>query len=106
MRGDRINAICNYVLQKQPPQVFLKKKLFLEISQNSQKNTCARASFLIKTLAQVFSCEFCEIFKNKFSTQHTQRTASGFKLSKYIFDKGLHISIVIIFSCARHDSKT
>ena len=45
------------------------KKLFLEISQNSQENTCARVSFLAKlhasgsqakeTLAQVFSCEFC-----------------------------------------------
>ena len=50
------------------------KKLFLEISQNSQENTCARASFLIKfsfikkeTLVQVFSCEFCEISKNTFS---------------------------------------
>ena len=52
------------------------KKVFLEISQNSQENTCARASFLIKlqacnfikteTLAQVFSCEFCEISKNIF----------------------------------------
>ena len=51
------------------------KKVFLKISQNSQENTCARASFLIKlqasvcnfikkeTLAQVFSCEFCEVFK-------------------------------------------
>ena len=35
------------------------KKLFLEISQNSQENTCAQ-------VAQVFSCEFCEISKNKF----------------------------------------
>ena len=55
------------------------KKVFLEISQNSQENTCARVSFLIKlqvsacnfikkeTLAQVFSCEFCEISKNIFS---------------------------------------
>ena len=43
----------------------------LKISKNSQENTCARVSFLIKlqeacnlikieTLAQVFSCEFCE----------------------------------------------
>ena len=51
-------------------------------SQNSQENTCARASFLIKlqsetcnfikkrTLAQVLSCEFCEIFKNTFFTEH------------------------------------
>ena len=42
------------------------KKVFLKISQNSQENTCARVSFLIKlqafikkeTLAQVFSCKF------------------------------------------------
>ena len=54
------------------------KKVFLEISQNSQKNTSARFSFLIKrqvagcnfiekeTLALVFFCEFCEISKNTF----------------------------------------
>ena len=56
------------------------KKVFLEISQNSQESTCARVSFLIKlqawgsgtifkskALAKVFSCEFCEISKNTFS---------------------------------------
>ena len=54
------------------------KKVFLEILQNSQENTCARVSFLIKlqassnfikkeTLAKVFSCEFYEISKNTFS---------------------------------------
>ena len=41
------------------------KKVFLEISQNSQENTCARVSFLInlknETLARVFSCEFSKI---------------------------------------------
>ena len=54
------------------------EKVFLEISQNLQENTCARVSFLIKlqsppatlfkkkTLAQVFSREFCEISKNTF----------------------------------------
>ena len=48
-------------------------KRFLEISQNSQENTCGRASFLVEksflkkeTLLQVFSCEFCKIFKNNF----------------------------------------
>ena len=56
------------------------KKIFLENSQNSQENTCARVSFLIKlqtfrfirkqTLAQVFSCEFCEFSKNTFFTEH------------------------------------
>ena len=54
------------------------KKMFLKISQNAQENTCARACFLItmqaeacdlikkETLAQVFSYEFCEIFKRPF----------------------------------------
>ena len=49
------------------------EKVFLEISQKSQENTCARISFLIKlqvlglqlykkeTLAQIFSCEFWKI---------------------------------------------
>ena len=61
------------------------KKMFLKISQNSQENTSARVSFLIKlqaiacnfikneALAQVFSCEFWEIFKNIFVTEHLQR---------------------------------
>ena len=52
------------------------KKVFLEISENSQENTWARVSFLIKfqagackfikkeTLAQVSSCESCKIFQN------------------------------------------
>ena len=54
------------------------KKVFLEISQDSQEKTCARVSLLIKlqagsfkfikkeTLTQVSSCEFCEISKNTF----------------------------------------
>ena len=55
------------------------KKVFLKILPNSQENSCARASFLIKlqawacnsikkeALAQVLSCEFCKIPKNIFS---------------------------------------
>ena len=51
--------------------------MFLEISQNPQKNICVRVSFSIwmqeacnfikkETLAQVFSCKFWEISKNNF----------------------------------------
>ena len=36
-----------------PLQVFSKKKLFLEISQNSQESTGARASYLIKLQARL-----------------------------------------------------
>ena len=50
------------------------KKMFLKISQNSQENTCA---FIKKeTLAQVFSCEFCQISKNNFFTEHLWTAAS------------------------------
>ena len=54
------------------------KKLFLEISQNSQENTCVRVSILIKkeTLAQVFSDEICEISKNAFSYRTLPMAAS------------------------------
>ena len=59
-------------------RIVLLKNVFLEISQNSQKNTCAKACNFIKkeSLAQVFFCEFFEISKNTFSTEHLQRTAS------------------------------
>ena len=52
------------------------KRVLLKILQNLQENTCLRVSLLIKldalacnfikkgTLAQVFSCEFCELSKN------------------------------------------
>ena len=32
-------------LQKQPPEVFYKKKVFLKVSQNSQERNCGRVSF-------------------------------------------------------------
>ena len=37
--------------QKQPPEVFYKKNVHLEISQNWQENICAKFSFLIKLQA-------------------------------------------------------
>ena len=65
------------------------KKMFFKISQNSQENACARVFLLIKwqaqafikkeTLAQVFSCEFCEILKNTFFIEHLWTTASDFR---------------------------
>ena len=56
-------------------------KKMLEISQNSQENTCTRVCFLIKvqasgkeTLTQLFSCEFCKISKNTFFTENLWTT--------------------------------
>ena len=43
-----------------------------------RKDLCQSLFFNIKkkTLAQVFFCEFCEIFKNKYYTEHIQTSAS------------------------------
>ena len=64
------------------PGGVLYEKVFLEISQNLQENTCSRVSFLIKLQVwgskQMFSCEFCEISKNNFFTEHLRKTASVF----------------------------
>ena len=59
-------------LRKQPPEMFCKKG--------------AACNFINKeTLAQVFSCEFCEIFKNTCFTEHLWTTASVVTFSVLIF---------------------
>ena len=47
--------------------------MFLNISQNSQENNFIKK----ETLTQVFCCEFCEVSKNTFFTEHLWTTASG-----------------------------
>ena len=59
-------------------RMYSAKNVFLKISLNAQKNTCSRvifyyevaglghATLLKKRLAQLFSCECYEIFKNTF----------------------------------------
>ena len=59
----------------------------LKVSQYSQENTCVRVSidnaaglqpcnFIKETQTQVFSCEYCEIFKNSFFYRAPPVTAS------------------------------
>ena len=60
-----INIISS--LRSSGPEVF-RRKVVIESLQNSQENTSARVSFLIKgVLALMFSCNFFEIFKYTFS---------------------------------------
>ena len=52
------------------------EKLFLKITQYSQENTCG-VSFQQKEIAtQVFSCEYCKIFKKTYFEEHL-RTATS-----------------------------
>ena len=67
--------LLSWVAAEAATRGVLRKKMFLKISQNSQENPCARVSFLTnfvkkKTLAQVFSCEFCKMFKNTCFEEH------------------------------------
>ena len=58
-------TVSNVNKQKQPPEVFYEKNF--------------EACNLIKkeTVTHVTCCEFCEIFKNTFYTEHLQITTSG-----------------------------
>ena len=65
------------------------KTMFLLISPNLQENTCAGVFFKVAALkacyfinfikkvtpALMFSCEFCETFKNTFSVEHLRTAA-------------------------------
>ena len=73
-------------LQKQSLEVFCKKDVLKNFAKSTGKHLCqslffkkvAGLSNFIKkeTLAQVFSCKFCENFKNIFCTEHLWTTAS------------------------------
>ena len=79
------------------------KKVSLEISQNSQENTCARESFLMAcnfikkdSLGQLFSCGFCQISKNTFFIEHLRTTASVSCLQKRNDFSNLKLSTKIL----------
>ena len=69
-------------IQKQPPEVFYTKKFLKNLKKLPGKHlyqglflvnfqACAYNFIKRETLTQVFSCEFCEIFKNIFFTGHS-----------------------------------
>ena len=95
-----------FQIESSRSEVFLKKVL-LNISQISQENTCVTVSFLIKlikkeTLAQLFSCEICEIFKNTFFYRTPLVAASEIIQNTKILHEGIsHFSIEIILHCKK-----
>ena len=83
--------------RKQPPEMFC-KKVFLEISQNSQENTSARVSFLVAgsfiekgPRHGCFPVNFAKVLKTPFLQNASQRllllllTFSIFFSRKYVF---------------------
>ena len=63
-------------MQKQPPEVFCKKKCVLgKFTEFTGKHLCQTLFFNKETQAQVLSCEFCKISKYTFFTEHLRATA-------------------------------
>ena len=63
------------------------KKVFLEISQNSQEDTCARVSFLIGRLwHRCFPVSFVKFLRTPFLTEHLWWLLLHVKL-KFIYGK-------------------
>ena len=80
--GSTSRVFCSLKsIQKKPPEVFLKT------SQSShEKNLCQSLFFNKKeTLAQVFSCEFCDIFKNTFLQNNSGRLLLSIAIIYYCF---------------------
>ena len=93
------------------------KKVFLKILQISQENTCASCRLQAcnfikkKTLAQMLSCEFCEIFKNTFlqNTSGRLRPAlkSFYKILHLVITPEVHLSLngQVCFICVHRSRK-
>ena len=95
----RVLCICHRQSQCSEAVVrrYSTRKVFLNISQNSRKNTYNETSrrlglqlYLKKTPVKVSYCEFCKIFKNTFFAEHLRTTASECweKFSSFIASKG------------------
>ena len=54
----------------------MKTNVLKNLTKFTGKHLCQSLFFKKETLAQVFPCEFCEIFKNTFSTEYLQTTTS------------------------------
>ena len=54
----------------------MKTSVLKNFTKFTGKHLCQSLFFKKETLAQVLPCEFCEIFKNTFSTEYLQTTTS------------------------------
>ena len=65
------------MIRSSRPEVFCRKGVLRNFAKFTGKHLCQRLNFIKKeTLAQVFSCELCKIFKNAFFTEQLRTTAS------------------------------
>ena len=106
---------CRLFWENQPPEISVKKGVLKNFTKFTGKHLCwkhlrwclffykvAGLNFIKKTPTQVFYCEFCEIFKNTFFTEHLPATAyvfySVFDSVDWILLKKLPWYILIVSS--------
>ena len=69
-RNEDCRTLSDHIIREGVVQRCSVKKVFLDNLQNLQENTCefcdSGTPVNFVTLAQVFSCEFCEFSKNTF----------------------------------------
>ena len=81
------SPLVSFLHQKKPPEVFYLKRCSLEFCKIHRKHLCQRLFFnkvaglacnfiKKKTLTQALSCEFSEISKDTFLTEHLWTIAS------------------------------
>ena len=105
-----INAKWINLFQKQSPDIFCKKGVLRNFTKFTGKHLYQslqpKAFNFIKkeTLAQMFSCEFCEIFKNTFFAKCLQTTASIslWSIKKILFKGQFKISASVSWQWHRH----
>ena len=74
--------ISDWLYQKQPPEMLYKKSYSWKFHNIHKKTPASEplydniAGFVKKRLQQIFSSEYCEIFKNTYFEQHLRTAAS------------------------------
>ena len=78
LSSDFTNKFVFFKYQNQPPEVFHKKGVPTKCTKFTGKQLCESISFNIfeDVRTAIFCCEFCEIFKSTFFTEHVQTTAT------------------------------
>ena len=76
----RVHAFLKsvFIMQKQPPEMSY-KKMFLKISLES---TCVKGHSDRMTVTEVFSSEYCEMFKNTYFEEHQRTAGSDYGMAK------------------------
>ena len=93
-------------MQRQLPEMFCKKRCSQKFCKIQRKipvpDYLACNSIKKKSLAQVFSCEFCKIFKNTFFIEHIWATASANVMNLQLFLILESVNMIIVLICCKN----